>query len=283
MCLKQSGVLMSSESYEQFMKRMEAAGTLGSCEFFDVKPFIDAANILVASDEPLRALQLLNNLPGYYRDNIPTEVKELKDAILKGLATPTFYQHSMDDVKYFSPEYAKHILTEALRGIKIHDDIKEYNAKGIVPHLVDMGPGEYWLPVGLMGHNALFTYSDIGLCEKARLKAKTFLDSYWLPEPPKDRPHIFVACEIIEHLHHEQDILTEYLRHGVNADIIHMSTPMFSFDGRQSQLDWKKNIIDLGHLRTYTPKEFMDTVIKMFPGYKWDFWLSNVMHIRGAK
>lgn len=253
---------------------------IGWCEFFDVKPFIDAANILVAADEPLRAIQLLDNLPGYYRDFIPKEVIELKKSIYALLATPAFYQSNPYD-QLVRVEKSTAALENTLRGMCIWDDVQFYNKQNITPHIIDLGPGEYWLPIGLWKKRALFTYQAIGLCSKAHEKAMEYIKQFYLDTPPKDRPKIFIACELIEHLHHEEDIRVEFERINSDADIIHISTPLYTFDGRKAQIDWQKKG-DLGHLRTYTPKEFFSVVTEIFPEYNWELKLSQVMHMRGV-
>ena len=101
-------------------------------------------------------------------------------------------------------------------------------------------------------------------------------------KPEEGAPRIFIACEIIEHLHHERDIRTEFERAKAQADIIHMSTPKYTFDGRIERLNWKE-AGELGHLRTYTPAEFMRVVTRMFPEYTFALYDSQILHLRGLK
>lgn len=262
------------ETIEQIMKEV------GWCEFFDIEPFIKAANILVAADEPLRALQLLDNLPGYYRDNIPEEVEKIRSEIYALLATPTFYTTNKYDA-FVRADEAEETVDKLLRGQLIQADVKKYNDEGKTPHIVDLGPGEYWLPIGLKKKGLSFTYKDIGLCIEAKEKAAAHIGNLWT-EPAVDAPVIFVACELIEHLHHETDIRVEMEKLKLKPDVIHISTPLYTFDGRKHRLEWQKQG-DLGHLRTYTPKEFSETIVKMFPTHTWMLTVSQIMHMRGFK
>ena len=251
----------------------------GSCEFFSLKPFLDAANILVAADEPMRALSLLDNLPGFYRDHIPAEVVELKNRIYSLLATPAFYATNPYD-QLVRHETADQVVVSTLRGQLILKDVKDCNEKNQTPHIIDLGPGEYWLPIGLKKLSCKFTYKAIGLCNNAHLLAREHIAQEMDANPDPQSPRIFVACEIIEHLHHEQDLRVDLERNGGNAQILHFSTPKYTFDGRASQLDWTKKG-DLGHLRTYTPREFQLVVTRMFPEYNFSYVDSQVMHMRG--
>lgn len=258
------------------------ASEVGKCEFFDVNPYLQVSNQLVAADEPLRALEVLKLVPGYYRDNPPPELEAQRLAILALLATPTFYANNVHDFRV-QEEGAGDLVQGLLRGQLILKDVQDYNAKGLMPHLIDLGPGEYWLPIGLKKLGCKFTYLGVGLCEEAKRKAHEILkDNLW--SGVTDRPKIFVACEIIEHLHHEEDIAVEFGRLNANADIIHISTPKYTWDGRNVRLDWNKPDRDLGHLRTYTPGEFQNVVMRMFPrSYKWAYYDSTVQHMRGWK
>lgn len=268
-------------NFPEFMQRMIDANTLGGCEFFDEKPWIYAANQLVAADDPIRALQLLELLPGRYRDNCPSDIIRLKQDIKAKLATPSFYASNKEDHIDESAS-AKETIERSLRGQKILEDVEAYNKQGVIPHIVDFGPGTYWLPLGLAAKRALFTYSDIGLCGGARQQNLKYLEPYLTTDKPKDRPTIFVACEIIEHLHYEDEIAVECYKTGLIPNVIHISTPLYSFDGRNESLNWRDKVAQ-PHLRTYTPDEFFQVVRKMFTGYEWEFFPANIMHIRGTR
>lgn len=254
----------------------------GSCEFFSAKPFLDAADILVAADEPLRALDLLKNLPAYYRDKVPEEIQTKINRIYARLATPAFYSQNIHDHNVMSPPRSSATMDAILRGQLILKDVQD-NQDGTWPHIFDLGPGEYWLPIALKYKGLKFTYQDVGLNPEAKRRAEEYLKfGGENPRHPK-APVIFVACELIEHLHHEEDLRVEYERNSVHADIIHISTPKYTWDGRQERLNWDREGGDLGHLRTYTPGEFVLKVTKLFPEFDWQFFDAKVMHLRGTR
>lgn len=249
-------------------------------DFWDSKPFIDAANILVASDEPLRALKLLDNLPGYYRDFVPKEITKLKIEILKNIATNTLYSSGYDPI-LTTVSLENNASCTTLRWEKIRDDVKAFNEKEITPHIIDMGPGEYWLPQLLKHVGLKFTYDDITMSMDGKRAAQEHFKDYY-SQQPTDRPTIFVACEIIEHLHHEEDIASECYKLKTRPAIIHISTPRYTFDTRLARLHWK-TFGPIGHLRTYTLTEFENVVCKMFPEYDFVSTDSRVLHLRGEK
>jgi len=253
----------------------------GACEFFDPKPWIQLSDILVAADEPMMALEVLKMVPGFYRDHYPMVLQEQADKIDSLTATPHFYAKNKWDMRIVTDEEGGHLVDSLLRGRLIQTDVQKYNTEGKRPHVFDYGPGEYWLPIGLQHKGYNFTYDDVGLCDEARKAAVPRLK---MPSKPfGEAPVIYVACEIIEHLHYERDLKVEVERAGLKPDIIHVSTPKYTFDGRLERLDWRSKG-DLGHLRTYTPKEFSDKICLLFRGYNWQLFAdSNVMHMRGEK
>ncbi len=240
---------------------------------FNVKTFITCAEELLRADETERALWVLDNLPAYYRDNTPTEILELRNEVIKRIATPTLYANGdIEDMVDFANG---HGMTDSLRGSIIKKEVEWFNKQGLQPHVIDYGPGEYWLPIILKKAGLKFSYEPIFLNIRAHEKIAPFLKD--LEPYIEGSPRVFVACEIIEHLWNEQDIKSEMLSHGGFADIIHVSTPCYTYD--ISCTDWKQKS-DLGHLRAYTPKEFRLKLETMFREYGQFFILSKVMHAR---
>ena len=96
-------------------------------------------------------------------------------------------------------------------------------------------------------------------------------------------PVIFLACEIIEHLWNEQEILSNMLRYCRCADIVHISTPKYTY-GFNLGKDWDQSRQEIDHLRTYTPSEFTTLIQNMFGNtYQANFYNSAVMHMRLLK
>ncbi len=241
---------------------------------FKPKPFIEAAEMLLAADETLMALKLLDMLPMFYQDHPPKEILALKREIMAKVATATFYaQHRGCELDFTDEQCMTYSGT--LRNQLIAQDLKVLNASGVTPHLWDMGPGESALPLLLQKGGYTFTYDQVYLNEPTR-QATNHRFEYLRKEPMEGAPVIWVATEIIEHLHCEQEIRFEIEQRCV-PDIIHISTPLYTF--AEEVTDWRK-IGWLGHLRTYSPQSFQDVIKKMFPEYVYAYYHSQVQHIR---
>jgi len=242
---------------------------------FNSKVFTDCAEELLRADETERALWLLDNLPAFYRDHIPKRVVDLKNEVLSRITTSQFYSKaSIEDNLDMNNETK---MEDTLRGRLILKDALWFNSQDIRPHIIDYGPGEYWLPIMLNQHKIEFTYEPIFLNIKAHEKIKPWLEKNISQFPDSNTSKIFVACEIIEHLWRESDIKTEMLAHGGLADLVHISTPKYSFDTTCS--DWRTKK-ELAHLRAYTPREFQNILTNLFPEYQALYFDHKVMHAR---
>lgn len=242
---------------------------------FRLNLFLDTAKELLRADETERALWLLDNLPAYYREHVPKAVVELKNEILKKISTTQKYINGVYELEVMDLVNGNG-MDETLRGKMIIKDVEFLNNLGHTPHIIDYGPGEYWLPIVLHKHGLKFTYQDIYLNKFARNKALPLLDPY-LIEPNKNEPSIFVAYEIIEHLWQEHEIKTQLLYNHGPADILHISTPAYTYD--TDCTDWNQKD-ELGHLRAYTPQEFSEILTKLFPEYTTFLYVSRIMQMR---
>lgn len=232
--------------------------------------------MLVDHDEVERALIVLENVPAYYRDAVPQNLAKLKKDILQAICTSHAYYSDNLDQK-ISLEAAKYAL-QNIRGLLIAKEVETYNKQGLTPHIVDMGPGEYFVPIGLKDLKLKFTYNDIGLDQQTRKDALPFIEDVKRLIPTREQPVIFLALEIIEHLHNPKDIVTECLRHcGEFPERVHLSTPCYTYDA--SAKDWRKKS-GLPHLRAYTPAEFMRTSQSLFREYAPQYFDGIIMSIR---
>jgi hypothetical protein len=247
--------------------------TIGSVIDFKVQPFLDAAAELMRSDEAERALQLLANLPAYYRDHPPVEAVRMRQDILQSLLTPHAYA-SID----FDSEVGRDVLDGLSRGVWVKETL---HALGKPAHLVEMGPGEYWLPLGLWKRGYEFSYKDISLLQRTGGQARELLPrDIFAPIHQIGGPILFVAFEIIEHLADPKEIAIEAARYCVRPpDYVFLSTPLYTFDPKP---DWRK-LNGQPHLRAYTPQEFFNTACEIFPGYNWDLRHDQIMVLRGTK
>lgn len=259
---------------------------IGAMYDFDVRPFLEAAGQLCVADEYYRALQLINNLPAFYRDNEPSEVTEMRQAIWRGLMTAQDYMLNVKD-DMIDAVRAKGIVTSTLRGLTVLQDIQRFNKDNLVPHLIDMGPGEFWLSIGLKEMGCKFTYQSFSLHPDVAKKAKDVLgEEIWRQENVTrgQQPILFNACEIIEHLVDTTEIFQVYCKAGGYADLMYMSTPLYTY-GLGTPDWWElKYKGQLGHVRAYTPKEFGAEASRLFPTHNIGLKISNdgIMFVRGV-
>lgn len=248
---------------------------------FKVDAFVTCINELVRADETERALWLCDNLPAYYRDNKPVEVTKLKEEIIKRICTPVKYGNdSIHDTLINHPQLYN--TEKTLRAVLMCRDVKLLNDQGLTPHIVDMGPGEYWLPILFKRRGFKFTYFPVALADKARKVASQYIDDVVRERADDRQPIMYVACEIIEHLWWEKEIRTNQLTYASGADIVHISTPKYTYGFKCE--DWQKDKAELGHLRAYTPGEFTKVVIGMFGDeYSSGFYDSLILHLRLVK
>ena len=231
---------------------------------------------LIRFDEVERALLVLENVPAFERDNPPPNLAFLKKQILGAICTVNAYTEDCLDQEVDLT--AGKIIKEQLRGILVKEEVERYNRLGLTPHIVDMGPGEYGIPIGLKEQGYKFTYKPISCDIKARCRANDLLCDVMTEAKG---PQIFLGLEIIEHLHQPTDLVTEALRNcGGYPERIHLSTPCYTFD--IGPKNWRKKS-GLPHLRAYTPREFTSKANELFPGYTWQLYQGNILSLRGLR
>lgn len=248
---------------------------VGKAVTFNPIPFLECAKQLVDADEVERALALLDNVPAYFRDFPPPEILEYKNKILQHMITANGYMTDNHDCNINSKEEAKFLLDHTLRGKLIQKEIAAL--QGFSVSVVDVGPGEYWIPKGVDGE---FFYKPIAMDSRVYDQALKDEDIASKMKPaPWDAVRIFVALEVIEHISNPRELAWEAAKHfqGKEPHYIHLSTPLYTYDSKPK--DWASH--KLPHLRAYTPREFIFEAQRLWPHYEWQFHPSDVMSLRG--
>lgn len=241
---------------------------LGRPKFFNVDQYLDVVEAMINADEVERAFWMLDNMPGYYRDHVPERATKIRKSLHRQLFTPVQYQGIYKSVDlYNEAEAIQHWTGKAqvVEGI-----VRQYNEEGIAPNLMELAPGSMWLPTGLKAKGLKFTYEHKSIDHVSDVP-------FLIPEGKE--PSIFVALEFIEHLWHESEIYENYLKFNKEAKHIVLSTPLYTCFGGLDH--WEER--PLGHLRTYTPKEFLETASRMFIGYKWNVFLETSIVLHGVR
>lgn len=253
----------------------EQSQFLGQPINFDEDAYINVAKMLIDADEVERALTVLSSVPAFYRDNRPAKIEAFKREIQRYLVTAHGYMTDAHDCDICDEAKAKSIVSNTLRGRLIARELEQIEGK---VHVVEVGPGEYWLPIGL---DRPFTYTPVAMDTRVFSQAKEHVrvKSRLAPTKLSDVTRVFVACEVIEHISNPAELAWECNKYfeGLEPHYIHLSTPLYTYDSRPK--DWEKH--KLPHLRAYTPSEFLAEASKIFPGYIWQIYFSPVMSIRG--
>jgi hypothetical protein len=232
----------------------------GRPRFFDVDVYLSAVEHMINADEVERAFHMLDNMPAYYREHPPKRAAEIRESLNRQLFTPVQYKGIYDGAAI---DHAT--MPWPMRAQKLEELVRE---SVIVPHIMELAPGGHWIAEGLRHRGLDFTYESLGLDA-----------GDWADASKGDGPAIFCAFEIIEHLANEQEIYQNYLKFNRPADVVMISTPLYTYAGGMDE--WRERA--LGHLRTYTPTELHAVVARMFQGFDWHCYLDDTILLKGVR
>lgn len=227
-----------------------------------IENWINAATILYYNDDPLRALQLLELLPAHLRLNPEPEIIELKRKIKAALVpTRAYADYTCDSL--VEPDKALMHVAVLPRGRLAFDLVKHLNAEGLTPHILEVGPGTYWLPIGLHESNLNFKYTALGGNQSSRMQFTGSIGDK-NASTYKDGPKVFIGYEIIEHMENPDALAWDaYAFFGSDPDALLISTPNGCFDNNNP----KVHAFERGaqqHLRTYLMDELVNEVKRSF-------------------
>ncbi len=233
------------------------------------------------ADEIILAYHLLDNMPGYYRENYPERAKEIKALVNKNLMSIYDYANNEDEFGEKQFEEARVQLARMdsqPRGEVLVNKVRDLNRQGIEPHLFEVGPSNYFMPIGLAGGGCKFTYSDLNFNSRAKefIKSKNIIN---FADRKPDDYKMYLFCEIIEHLWRTEDAVDIYRKYHNEADWFMLSTPRFTMGGGLDS--WKTR--QLGHIRTWTPKEISTFATEKFPEFDWHIYSTPMMVMVGDK
>ena len=233
--------------------------------FFNVDVYLSAIDMMINADEVKRALWMMDNLPGYYRANPPAKLLEMKEQLHRKLFTPVQYKGIYKDL-VITEEHTKAYWPMHAQAL---EDLIMEQSLGKPVHIMEYGPGSFWVPYGLVHKGHVFSYESMGLDN----------DEFSTLDPEKNAYSIFVSFECIEHIWQEWEIYQNYLKFNRQADAIVISTPLFTYDGGMP--DWQNR--ELGHLQTFSPQELFDVVSKMFSGFQWECRVEKTICLIGKR
>lgn len=259
---------------------------IGRPYYFSLDVFFKSVEQMINADEIITAIYMLEHMPGWYRDNPPDQVLEIKNKIYKNLMSTVDYAKDLSELRASSEASFQGVPLEhhitlnhfQPRGELILIKVKELNDKGITPHITEFGPANYWLPYGLRFAQMKFTYNAISLQKEAEDEARNAFKDVW--REPNGNDHVIFCCfEVIEHLWNTDDIYHIFAKANIDPQSVMISTPKYTLHGGLDNWDTR----DLGHIRTYTPSELLQFCMKHWPRYKWTYVDGNMMVLIGDK
>lgn len=247
---------------------------VGCPRLFSMELHLLAVQQMIRSDEVAEALRMLDNVPGYYRENPHPAAITVKKVLLRQLVHPLWYSRQAHDYDW---DVARGAFDACWpRSHAVLKEVLEFNAQGIIPTVVDLAPGVFWLPVGLEQRNAKFKYQPMTLNHLSLHKFKEEFPTIELVDTPQDNT-IFCAFELIEHLWNPVEIFQHYLQLGTIPKFIMISTPLYTYNCPADQ--W--HTADLAHLRTYSKQDLITYCHTHWPNYDWALCPEEVMVIIG--
>lgn len=228
-------------------------------EKYDQESLENVVLDLVNCDEPERALLVLDNVPAYFRDNPTPTMTVLRNQVQKAIMVASDYVMDPHDSKLPEGDTA----FQSLRGQLFDHDVTKCRDLGYSVDVVDFGPGNYWLPLSLTERD--IGYQPIGLNLPVAIQMNERMKPMTNRFGKRQKAiRIMAAMEIIEHLPDTREIAIQAAKHGP-IDIIHLSTPLYCFDPKLEK-EWP----DIQpHLRAYTPIEFLQEAMRLFPNFAW--------------
>lgn len=111
----------------------------GKVEAFDVQTCVKYVESLLLADEVERALLVLDNVPAYYRVNVPVELRDLRRRILNAACTPASYMNDGHD-QMVKPEGNAQTLKNIMRGQLLINEVATLNKKELAPKYLTTDP-----------------------------------------------------------------------------------------------------------------------------------------------
>lgn len=256
---------------------------IGKPFYFDLDTWIQAIEMMICADEIQIALRMCDELlPGYYRDNLPSEILEIRSRLYQQLYDQFDYSSDHDEANFDRQAVTDQCLTNYTypRANILFEDIQKLNAEGKTPWIFEISPSHGWLPVGFADRGLKFNFFGKNMNQPALSKIKDWLPyGIWERRPEDNQEKILVCFEALEHMMNPHDLTQAAHKMGFEFDYIYLSTPKYTLWGGLP--NWRDRRI--GHVRTWTPSEFHKFAVDSFPGYSWQMFDSPSMVLRGSK
>lgn len=253
---------------------------IGKPEHWFLLHHVKAIEGMIRADELQIALQMCDQIPGYYRDHYPAELQKIKN---------TLYEQMYDQVEYATDDEEANCTREFGEGqwltaytfprAEILEKIIENEVVG-APWIFDLGCSHGNMPLGLLKRGIAFDYKGVGMNWRIVEKVKAWVgEDVWTERPIKGQTTILFCSEVIEHCMNPMDVVHTAYKQSINWDLIILSVPMYTLGGGLPDWDTRR----LGHVRTWTPEEFFNFAKANWAGYKWELHQAPSMVLVGRK
>ncbi len=259
---------------------------IGRPFFWTIDTHLEAINQMITADELKFALQMTEMLPGWYRDNYPQQFTQIRNWLLQQCYDDFDYASDFDEANWNYKDIVEQCLTNYTfpRANVVAEEIEKLNAIGERPWICELSTSHGWLPLGFQERGFQFDFYGKNLNQKALDKVKSFMNrsdkpAKWQDHAADGQKKWLVFFEAIEHMWDEYAFERSAKKLGITFDKIFLSTPKYTLGGGLPE--WRNRRV--GHVRTWTPKEFAHFADKIFSGYKWNYVDSHSMVLTGIR
>ncbi len=255
---------------------------LGRPLHFRLQTYVMAIIEMIRADEIDSARWMLANPPAWYRANYPKELQEIKDLLNRNSYSIFDYSNDPDERGYSLDGVRGQISSGYLfpRLNVVDDFIVEQNSQGLFPWIYEISPSHGPLPIALMDKHRSFNFCGVNMNHLATDRFKSWLKpGIWADEPTAGQPKCLVIFEVLEHAHSMDSVFQAAGKVRNDWDHVFLSVPCMCLGGGLS--NWHNR--RLGHIRTFTPDEFVALAQKEFRGYAWELITSASIVLKGTK
>lgn len=258
-----------SEQFKDDTWSFEDLSNLGRPPYFSLSHYAEAIRQMIVADEIESARWMLDNPPSWYRANYPKELQEIRNTLNRQCYDIFDYSDDPDERGYTLDGVRAQLDSGyCFPRFNIVDDfVVELNQKMFSPWICELSPSHGPLPIGLMDKQRMFNFYGKNMNHLATSRFKEWLKpNIWQEKPLPGQPRVLVIFEVFEHASRPEDVVQAAFKISPEWDYIFLSVPNMCLGGGLP--NWSNR--RLGHIRTYTPKEFAMFADKSFPGFSWE-------------
>lgn len=250
---------------------------LGRPLYWHLDAHIKAIEQMIMADELQIALQMVDQVPAWYRANPPRELQEIKQIL---------YRQTYDNFEYCHDDEEANCTREFGEGqwsngymFPRAEIMKELVRQETGAWIFDLGCSHGNLPLGLMKEGLVFNYFGQAMNGRILEKVKEWTKDHWQERPDQGQTSILYCTEVIEHCFDPQSVVHSAYKLGVDYDLIVLSVPNGCLGGGLP--DWKTRRV--GHVRGWNVQEFLKFASTEWPGYAWSVYESISIVLVGRR